>query len=775
MLSLFLFHVFWLVAILQTIVPPLVGTNIFQPTRLLKNWDGSVLETDTNVAYGSTPSYDGATPTKSGSAQYTYTFTGWSPSVTSVTDDAVYTAQFSDSVNTYSVTWKNWDGSVLETDTNVAYGSTPSYDGATPIKYGDAQYSYVFTGWSPAIVPATENAVYIAQFSSSTNTYTVTWKNWDGTTLEVDTNLKYGSRPSYDGATPTKPDDSDHSYVFSGWSPSIAIVSQNQVYSAVFEQHKKIYQFEPFEDKTIIYDGNSHSHTYLGYIPKCFDYVYNTRYVFTDPGTYVVSLTLTDTNDYYEETILSSTFKIVSEYNSFNFKMIDNKLTVIGYSGSEKEITIPSVMSVDGIDTSVDSIGANCFEGNSKIEKVEISFGIKTIGEFGFSYCQKLKTIYIPSSVTTIGRSCFYMGERPTYEKYCSTRLAILCGAQSAPIGYYIYSFSNPVYKTWNYGFNTGDSTCCYHDVTMWGVTSYGVSGDFEYAVINNSFVTILKYLGSSTDSLEMPEKIDGKSVTNIAPGAFRIDGVDVENITLPKEVTSIYGSSFKQLVLFSESKLSDTLKENYNTYDGLYPNVVENFSGTKGTYRGLKYATCLDNGDEKIVIYGGRPYTSTLTIPSEINSLPVEKITNQAFYSVYDESMRTFIEEVIFPDCLKTIGVGAFWSCYSLKNVTFGKGLKTIGEYAFTATIIEDIILPNAVESIGNGVFANGKLKGDLYIPKSVKRMGHRVFESCGDLSVFVYFVQTNKPAGWEDDWLTYEGTYIKPSVLYDCDNDNV
>ena len=697
--------------------------------------------------------------------------------MTSVIGDAVYTAQFSDSVNTYTITWKNWDGSVLETDTNVAYGSTPSYDGATPIKYGDAQYSYAFTGWNPEVVPAIENAVYIAQFSSSINTYTVTWKNWDGTTLEVDTNLPYGTTPSYDGTAPTKPDDSNHSYVFSGWSPAIAIVSQNQVYSAVFEQHKKIYPFEPFEDKTIIYDGNSHSHTYLGYIPDCFDYVYNTNYVFTDPGTYVVSLTLTDVNDYYEETTLTSTLKIVSEYNNFNFKMINNKLTVIGYSGSEKEITIPSIMSVDGIDTPVDSIAANCFRNNSKIEKVEISSGIKTIEEFAFSYCKKLKTIYIPSSVTTIGCSCFYMGGYSSNGTYYSTRLAILCGAQSAPAGYYIYSSSGSSwtsgYRTWNYGFD--DTSGCYHDATMWGVTSYGTSGDFEYAVINNSSVTIIKYIGSSTDSVEMPEKIDGKPVTNIAPGAFRIDGIDVENITLPKGVTSIYDSSFKQSVLFTESKLSDTLKESYNSNYGVYPNVVENFTGTKGTYRGLKYATYLDNGDEKIAIYGGTPYTSTLTIPSEIISLPVEKITNQAFSFEYDESMRTYIEEVVFPDCLKTIGIAAFRSCEALKNVTFGTGLKTIGGSSFNSTIVEDITLPDGVETIGNSAFSNGKLKGNLYIPKSVTRMGHRIFEGCGDLTVFVHFIQTNKPSGWEDDWLTYSGWYPKPTVSYDYDNDNV
>ena len=159
------------------------------------------MKTDT-VNYGGTPSYTGATPTKTGDAQYSYTFSGWYPAVSAVTSNTTYTAQYSSTVNKYTVTWKNADGITLKTET-VEYGKTPSYS-STPTKAADAQYSYTFSGWSPAVSAVTSNTTYTAQYSSIVNKYTVTWKNADGTVLETDTNVSYGVTPTYNGAPPQR-------------------------------------------------------------------------------------------------------------------------------------------------------------------------------------------------------------------------------------------------------------------------------------------------------------------------------------------------------------------------------------------------------------------------------------------------------------------------------------------------------------------------------------------------------------------------------------------
>ena len=77
-----------------------------------------------------------------------------------------YTADYTSPL-TYTITWKNYDGGVLEIDRNVKYGVTPSYDGATPTKPSDSYYSYEFDGWSPEISSVISDAVYTATYTAS--------------------------------------------------------------------------------------------------------------------------------------------------------------------------------------------------------------------------------------------------------------------------------------------------------------------------------------------------------------------------------------------------------------------------------------------------------------------------------------------------------------------------------------------------------------------------------------------------------------------------------
>lgn len=65
-------------------------------------------------------------------------------------------------LNHYVITW-DIEGVTLTS--NVAHGDIPIYEG-TPSKEATATNTYVFDGWSPAIVAATQNTTYTALFEA---------------------------------------------------------------------------------------------------------------------------------------------------------------------------------------------------------------------------------------------------------------------------------------------------------------------------------------------------------------------------------------------------------------------------------------------------------------------------------------------------------------------------------------------------------------------------------------------------------------------------------
>lgn len=200
-----------------------------------ENWDNTLLEQDLEVPYGETPSYDGDEPKREKTAQHTYTFIGWNPTIEPVTGNITYVAQYAQDINKFKVTWQNWDEAILEIDEDVPYGDKPSYDGETPIKPGTAQFSYEFIGWDPEICEVTDDIIYTAQYKEIVNTYTITWVNHNGNILEKDLEVPYGDTPSYDGATPKKPATSKYTYEFTGWTPTIVKVTGDATYKATFK------------------------------------------------------------------------------------------------------------------------------------------------------------------------------------------------------------------------------------------------------------------------------------------------------------------------------------------------------------------------------------------------------------------------------------------------------------------------------------------------------------------------------------------------------------
>ena len=208
--------------------------------------DGITILEQVTVEYGEIPVCR-YTPTKMGDAEHYYTFVGWSPEIVPATANASYTPLFELVARQYVITFKNYDGKVLQT-TKVDYGAIPEYTGATPTRNGTTQYAYVFTGWTPELSPVTKEATYKATFERTARIYTVIYYDEDGETELDRVEVAYGQMP-HTSVVPTKEEDEEYYYVFIGWTPYVTFVTKDASYSALFQKKNKLEGIEDVESE----------------------------------------------------------------------------------------------------------------------------------------------------------------------------------------------------------------------------------------------------------------------------------------------------------------------------------------------------------------------------------------------------------------------------------------------------------------------------------------------------------------------------------------------
>lgn len=404
--------------------------------------------------------------------------------------------------NTYTVTWLNYDGSVLEIDNDVSYGSMPTYDSDTPIRENDGEYSYAFYGWSPQLSKIVENVTYVAQFiivepyvkliDPSTNIYV-------GNTIQLSYESKF-----------LNPND----FIWESNDTSIATISPSGLLTAKNEGDVEItlsngkfsdsivlnIDYEPLDgfsfdfngtsyivtnyngaDATISiptsYDGKPVTGIATGAFSNCWlDSVFIPSEIITidanafyNAGSPILYCDVTKKPGGWDSmwnssncTVIWNSYKgIYGSYNNFSYVAYKDEyskpyLSITKYSGGvNPHVEVPSEINVEGekmivknldgtfdgnktisqvfIPNSVTTIGDKAFYSCSNLTTVTISENsqLTTIGDNAFSYCSSLTSIYIPDSVTTIGDNAFYG---------CSSLTSIYIPDSVTSIGYNAFS-----------------------------------------------------------------------------------------------------------------------------------------------------------------------------------------------------------------------------------------------------------------------------------------------------------------------------------------------
>lgn len=427
---------------------------------------------------------------------------------------------------------------------------------------------------------------------------------------------------------------------------------------------------------------------------------------------------------------------------------------------------------------SVTKIDENAFDRCVSLEAIDLSSSLSRIENYAFSNCSSLKAIKLPDSLQHLGGRSF--GESGLRE------IKIPAGLTSA--GYVldrgIYEY--PVtYNDKTYNVKAGPFYLCksltkasFED----GITTvpshlFAAATSLTGIKIPDSVESIEE--GAFRDCFRLTNINIGSGVKKINRDAFYQD-LELKVIDIPKSCERIEGNAFGSCTSLRDVHLSEGLKYiggNAFAKAGIVEITIPS-TVTEGGYdlnRGI-WEYDIYHGDTKYTTRAGAFFNcenlktvyfaeGSGIIPSHILSgavsvenviIPegVTEIGMGAFRecfnlkeidlpsSVTKIGERAFarcvsVTDVRFNNALTLIDYVAFGDCTSLENIDFSNAssLKTIRNAAFENTAVTDVVLPVGLEALNNAAFQKCKALRSVYIPESVKTVGPDLFRGCVSL----------------------------------------
>ena len=187
-------------------------------------------------------------------------------------------------------------------------------------------------------------------------------------------------------------------------------------------------------------------------------------------------------------------------------------------------------------------------------------------------------------------------------------------------------------------------------------------SEDWEYKIndTGENTISIVKYYGNETD-LEVPDEIDGKTVTEIAQKA--IDQTSLHTISLPKTLTYIGDSDFSHAKNLTSIEVRDSEygKTRFWTDENgvLYGYVDHHTDVDQTTYD--KYL--------ELLCYPSAKIEKSYTVDDKVTA-----IAGNAFSNCF------YLEEINLGNGVRKLGVAAFKNCMSIQSITIPKNVQKIG-----------------------------------------------------------------------------------------------
>lgn len=233
----------------ETVTADAVYTAVYtqSPRVYTLTWEygNGADSTTSTAACGSAPEASAIpeNPKMSADEQYTYTFSGWAPSVTEpVTGDTTYTAQYTRKLRKYTVNWKDAGLESLGSE-DMYYGVTPVFKGTVPEIAGKT-----FLGWSTdpeAVTPdkleVKGDVTYYAIYSNASG-HKLTFMDDEGHVISRRI-VADGTVPG-DPYKPAKAATDLVEYTFQSWDPEFKKIPVNAdaVYTASYQETDRTHQ-----------------------------------------------------------------------------------------------------------------------------------------------------------------------------------------------------------------------------------------------------------------------------------------------------------------------------------------------------------------------------------------------------------------------------------------------------------------------------------------------------------------------------------------------------
>lgn len=198
----------------------------------------------------------------------------------------------------------------------------------------------------------------------------------------------------------------------------------------------------------------------------------------------------------------------------------------------------------------------------------------------------------------------------------------------------------------------------------------------------------------------------------------------DVKSLTRPMGIGAMFATDD------GTTRIYIHLEERTNPRFGLCVNGTVTVDWGDGTAYDTLTGTDLTVAQQTPVHNYAFPgdYVIKLTINGEA------QIT-ESFYAPKNKWFKNSISKIEIGTNI-TIGVDAFYNCYSLSNITIPSNITSLGEYAFGhCHSLLSVTIPSGIETFGEGTFIECLSLLNITIPKSVTYLGEDVFRGCASL----------------------------------------